>query len=543
MVVVPKGPRAPQDPVSHRIRVPHGAGEIEMVVQVVGPPNDFTEDDATSIHAPGMPLPRPQKPTGGPRLPGLPPVIPTAAGPIQIQVVAPPVVVPPPAPAPTSSSAPPVPSNFVLGPGGRIGKYELKDKLGQGTFGLVFTARDTDLDRDVAIKILNPSHTTNSDILHRFLQEARASARIAHPAIVTVLDCGRVMTVTGETAYIVLELLGGESLTNRLARSGKIAPVTAIEITRQIASALDAAHRADVLHRDLKPDNIYLVPDPAMPSGERVKVLDFGLAKLGASRHTTMDTIFGTPRYMSPEQCRSATLIDQRSDIYSLGCILFELITGRTPFDGDLRQLIERHQRAAPPRSASFTPDVPPQLDELIDKMLAKDPASRPQSMAAVQAVLQTQGAVSPGVAATMMPTSNMLADLARGFVPGAGGGGLVAPTVGPTSSTPVMAMPMPPQLPSAPAPMPMPMPMPPVAAPVMLQPASRDSGLVVVPPTRIDVRVPGGRPVYPYNRKRRKAPIIAAAIAFFVAAALTAVAARGESRSASAAPAPATVR
>ncbi len=363
---------------------------------------------------------------------------------------------------------------FVLAPGGRIGKYELREKLGQGTFGLVFVARDTDLDRDVAIKLLNPEHQTNTDILHRFLQEARASARILHPGIVTVLDCGKVGTAIGDSAYIVLELLQGESLTSRLARSGKLAPSSAIEIARQIASALDAAHRADVLHRDLKPDNVYLVPDPAVPSGERVKVLDFGLARIGASRHTMMNTVFGTPRYMSPEQCRSAALIDQRSDIYSLGCILFELVTGRTPFDGDLRTIIDSHQRAIPPRARMLSPEVSEQLDDLIAQMLAKDPAARPQSMAIVQAELQRLGAVSPGVAATMMPIAANLIGLS--YPSDAG-----------------------------------------------------NSGLMLVPPDL--------QPLAVLPRKRRRGAIAAAAIAFCLAAAITAFASRDQTGTASAAP------
>jgi eukaryotic-like serine/threonine-protein kinase len=431
--------------VVHRVRVPHGNGEINLVVQVVDDTEFGPEEEATSLHAPYRPPPSAE--FTAPRAPN---------------------------------------AEFSLAPGGRIGKYEIKDKLGQGTFGLVFVAHDVDLDRDVAVKVLNPSHQTNGDILHRFLQEARASARIAHPGIVTVLDCGRVGTHIGETAYIVLELLQGESLTQRLTRSGRLAPASAVEITRQIASALDAAHRADVLHRDLKPDNVYLVPDPAVPSGERVKVLDFGLAKLGASRHTTMNTIFGTPRYMSPEQCRSAANIDQRSDIYSLGCILFELVTGRTPFDGDLRQLIEAHQRTLAPRARSFCPEIPQALDEVIAAMLAKDPNQRPQTMGAVQSALYNHGAVAPGVAATMMPQ-------------------------------PARVM----QLPAMPHAMP--------------APASNDSGIMLVPGAHPAPYREGTAPI----KKRRKGPYAAAAIAFLVAAVLTAVAARGRTKSADASPVP----
>jgi serine/threonine protein kinase len=378
-----------------------------------------------------------------------------------------------------------VPQGIVLAPGGRVSKYELREKLGMGTFGLVFTARDTELERDVALKVLNPAHITNRDVLLRFLQEARASARISHPGIVTVFDCGRIPTTFGETAFITMELLAGESVTSRINRSGRLAPEAACEIARQVASALDAAHRADVLHRDLKPDNIYLVPDPAVPSGERVKVIDFGLAKLGRHGHTMMNTVFGTPRYMSPEQCRSSGEIDQRSDIYSLGCILFELVTGRTPFDGDLRQLIERHQRATPPRAKSFAPEISDGLDDLIDCMLAKDPAARPQTMGAVQRALEALGAVSVGVAATMLPMPAHLIGLAPQpqpppvAVPGSG------PRVFVASEAEILVPALPP-------------------------PRPRNPNLMLPPEGR---------------RSRKRTVLVASAVAFVVAALLTAIA------------------
>jgi serine/threonine protein kinase len=268
---------------------------------------------------------------------------------------------------------------------GRIGKYEVFTRLARGAFGTVYTAYDPSLDRSVALKVLRPTHLSNQDIVQRFLQEARATARVVHPGIVTIHDCGMVETRGGQTAFIAMELLSGESLSRRLDRVGRLSPAAACEIARQVASALEAAHCVDVLHRDLKPDNIFLVPDPAMPSGERVKVLDFGLAKLGATGNTQLETVFGTPRYMSPEQTRSATQIDHRSDIYALGCIVFELVAGRPVFDGDVRQLLDRHQRVPPPSAASLAPEVPPGLDELIGEMLAKDPMDRPQTMGAVQ--------------------------------------------------------------------------------------------------------------------------------------------------------------
>jgi len=298
-----------------------------------------------------------------------------------------------------------LPSRFVLAPGGCAGKYEIVEKVGHGTFGLVFVARDTELDRNVAFKVLNPVFHSNDQIVARFLQEARATARIRHAGIVTVLDVGRIATSTGDAAYIAMELLEGESLNRRLGRVGRLAPENACEIARQIAGALDAAHRVDVLHRDLKPENIVLVRDDATPSGERVKVIDFGLAKLEGSGVTSVHAVFGTPRYMSPEQCRSATQIDGRSDIYALGCMLFELVTGRTPFTGDLRQLLDAHQVTPAPRASSIMPGIPAALDDLIAAMLAKDPAARPQTMLEVQLALSALGALQTGVAVTLMPT------------------------------------------------------------------------------------------------------------------------------------------
>ena len=151
----------------------------------------------------------------------------------------------------------------------QIGKYELGKKLGQGGFGAVYVAQDTGLDRAVALKFLHPEHTASTQILQRFMQEARSAAKIVHPGIVTIYECGIVSgtgTIDG-TAFIAMELLHGESLTDRLTRSGRLSPQAAMEVCRQLASALEAAHRAGIVHRDLKPDNVFLVVDPAVPSG------------------------------------------------------------------------------------------------------------------------------------------------------------------------------------------------------------------------------------------------------------------------------------
>lgn len=272
--------------------------------------------------------------------------------------------------------------------GHTVGKYKLGKKLGEGAFGLVFIAHDTGLDRDVALKFLRPHHISNPQAFERFLQEARSVAKLSHPGIVTVHELG---TADGGIAFIAMELLQGESLNDRLNRVGRFSPDTTKEICLQIASTLNAAHMAGIVHRDLKPDNLFLVADPAIPGQERVKVLDFGIAKLAHTQTTSVQTgslLIGTPRYMSPEQCRSSANVDYRSDIYSLGCILYELVCGRPPFDGTAGELITKHQLAPVLPAREIVPDLPHQLDCLISRMLAKDPGERPQTMGHVQSEL-----------------------------------------------------------------------------------------------------------------------------------------------------------
>ncbi len=174
-----------------------------------------------------------------------------------------------------------------------------------------------------------------------------------------------------------------------------------------MAAALEAAHRVGIVHRDLKPDNIFLVSDPAVRGGERIKVLDFGIAKLQRQASSGMATqsmmVFGTPRYMSPEQCKSAANVDHRSDIYTLGAILFELVTGQPPFAGEPGELIAQHLLVPPPIASSIAPGVPPELDKLISALLAKSPEARPQTMARVQLALEGDTSdISAGVAVTM---------------------------------------------------------------------------------------------------------------------------------------------
>ncbi|MBA2542492.1 MAG: serine/threonine protein kinase, partial [Deltaproteobacteria bacterium] len=269
-----------------------------------------------------------------------------------------------------------------------VGRYTLERLLGQGTFGRVFEARDSKLGRKLALKLLNPEQARCPEIRQRFVQEAHAAACINHPGIVTVFDAGE-LDDRG-TAYIAMELLAGESLHARLIRRGAMPSAKVREIGRQAAAALHAAHQAGVIHRDLKPENIFVVPDPAAADGERIKVLDFGLAKptLSASVKTQAATVFGTPAYMSPEQCESTRDIDHRSDIYALGCVLFQLVTGRLLFDGTMRELILQHRGTPAPSILTLVGNACPQLAALIASMLEKDPSKRPQTMAEVAQAL-----------------------------------------------------------------------------------------------------------------------------------------------------------
>jgi serine/threonine protein kinase len=266
-----------------------------------------------------------------------------------------------------------------------LDRYVLQSEIARGTFGIIFAARDTRLDRDVAIKVLHPELASHPEIAGRFVREASAMARLNHPNIVTILDWGEY----DGGAYIVMDLLAGESLANHMARNGLPLLHDTFEIMRQVTEALQVAHDNGVYHRDLKPENIFLVTDESMPNGVRVKLIDFGLAKeLGSQFRTGMLSLFGTPQFMSPEQCRCSSSVDHRTDIYSLGIVLFELVTGKLPFDGAIDELIALHQYTPPPRASSVG-RCPAQLDALIARMLAKDPSSRPQSALEVRQILE----------------------------------------------------------------------------------------------------------------------------------------------------------
>jgi serine/threonine-protein kinase len=262
--------------------------------------------------------------------------------------------------------------------GTQVGAYRIVEQIGEGGMGAVFKAEHALLGRAAAIKILHPSFSAREDIVTRFFNEARAATAIADPGIVQIFDFGY---HTDGSAYIVMELLQGETLDRRIRRSVVMPVEVALRAVRQVASSLAAAHARGIVHRDLKPENIFLVRDPEVPGGERAKILDFGVAKV-AGEHAGVKTqttaLIGTPTYMSPEQCRGAGFGDQRSDVYSLACVLFVMLVGRPPFVADgVGEIIASHLREPAPRLRAYLPSAPPGLDELIARCLQKDPAAR----------------------------------------------------------------------------------------------------------------------------------------------------------------------
>lgn len=262
------------------------------------------------------------------------------------------------------------------------GRYRIEAPLGAGGLGMVYRAMHLQLDRPVAVKVLHPELLPNASLRQRFQREVKTLSRLAHPHIVSLVDSG---VLDDGTGYLVMELLEGESLEQRL-RAGPMAPDQAIAITRQILLGLAEAHGKGVLHRDIKPANVFLLP--LADGGIHVKLLDFGLAKVrndmatdpGAFPTLTADgTVVGTPTYMAPEQAAAATA-DSSSDVYSVGIVLFELLTGRPPFEGATKlETIRAHLGDPVPELESVRPGLEPtpELRALVMKALAKDRLER----------------------------------------------------------------------------------------------------------------------------------------------------------------------
>jgi serine/threonine protein kinase len=283
--------------------------------------------------------------------------------------------------------------------GTQVGAYRILRKIGEGGMGAVWIAEHAMLGRRAAVKVLHREFSNRPDIVNRFFNEARAATAIPDPGIVQIFDFGN--HVDG-SAYIVMELLEGETLHERLVRLGRLVPLDALRIMGQLAGSLGAAHACGIVHRDLKPENIFLVRDPEVIGGERAKILDFGIAKLIGDQtvKTQTSAMMGTPTYMSPEQCRGAGYVDQRSDVYALGCVLFALVTGRPPFEavcvGDIIVMQLTHLAPTP---SSRVAGIPPEIDGLVARCLAKNPAERFASAVdlaqAIRAMLGTPAALA----------------------------------------------------------------------------------------------------------------------------------------------------
>ena len=260
------------------------------------------------------------------------------------------------------------------------GRYRVERELGRGGMAKVFLGTDTVLGRTVAIKLLAPQFAEDDGFVQRFRREAQAAARIGHPHIVSVFDTGS----DDGVHYIVMEYVEGRTLADFLSGGGRIMPDRAIDIAADVLTALEAAHAQGVIHRDIKPGNIML-----SPKGE-VKVTDFGIARLTTTAETVAQTaaILGTASYLSPEQAQGQP-VDGRSDIYSLGCVLYEMVTGRPPFLGDSPVAVASKQVLEQPLPPSkLNPDVTPELDAVILRSLAKNPANRYQSAEEMRADL-----------------------------------------------------------------------------------------------------------------------------------------------------------
>jgi eukaryotic-like serine/threonine-protein kinase len=322
-------------------------------------------------------------------------------------------------PGPPSSNEPPVvglrPSSMPppAAPADRYvgktidGRYRVETVLGEGGMGVVYLARHKVIDKRVAIKVLRADMAREKEMTERFLQEAKAASSIGNPHIIDISDFGQ---LPDGSTYFVMEWLDGKPLTKVLAEIRPMPLPRLVHIARQIADALAAAHQRGIVHRDLKPDNIFLVRRGQEP--DFVKILDFGIAKVSTSataKLTRAGTVFGTPHYMSPEQA-AGTSVDLRTDVYALGVILYEMASGRVPFDADnFMGILTQHMYKAPVpiRALVPPPNVPAGLEAIILKALSKKPEQRYQTMEEVAQDLEKMlSGAAPDAVADMMSRS-----------------------------------------------------------------------------------------------------------------------------------------
>jgi len=305
--------------------------------------------------------------------------------------------------------------------GTQVGPYRIVGELGRGGMGMVYRAAHLLLKRPAAIKVLRPELGSCANARTRFLAEACAMAANRHPGIVEVYDYG--YTESGH-AFIAMELLEGQTLGARLAERGRLGLFETMVLARRIAAPLAAAHERGVVHRDLKPENVFLVRDHDGGAVDQVKLLDFGVAKLEGAAASTLpavDLILGTPPYMSPEQCRGASDCDHRTDLYALGCILFELLTGRPPYGSGLTsdELVAAQRQLPVPDVGRYVA-LPPEIARLITRLLAKRVEDRPRNalevVAEVSGWLATQGRTMPPPGGVRRLASMVASGIASSF-------------------------------------------------------------------------------------------------------------------------------
>ncbi|MCH9688552.1 MAG: protein kinase [Deltaproteobacteria bacterium] len=277
-----------------------------------------------------------------------------------------------------------------------LGRYRLERRVGVGGMGSVYEAQHELLDKRVAIKVLHSELATRPAARKRFLREARAASRVEHPNVVEIYD----VAFAGNYVFFVMELLRGQDLAQRLEVQPRMSWPEAAPILQQIVAGLEAAHSAGVIHRDVKPSNCLLIPDAGAPAGVRVKVVDFGIAKVAQPEQsmnsddlTGTGEIFGTAGYMAPEMAAGPTN-DPRSDIYELGVLMFRVLAGRMPFTGTPLQVLSQHIAKSPPSPRSFEPSIPAQVEAIVLRAMEKSPDDRQPSMRQLGAALRrAQGA------------------------------------------------------------------------------------------------------------------------------------------------------
>jgi serine/threonine-protein kinase len=311
------------------------------------------------------------------------------------------------------------------------GRYRIQRKLGAGGMADVYLAEDQELGRRVAIKILNSRHGNDDQFIERFRREAKNAAALNHPNIVSIYDRGE----AEDTYYIAMEFLDGRTLKELIVSRGAAPVNVAIEYARQILSALRFAHRHGIVHRDIKPHNVLV------DSEGRVKVTDFGIARAGTSQMTETGSIVGTAQYLSPEQARGGE-VDPRSDLYSLGVVLYELLTGKTPFEGETPvEIAMKHLSTTPKPPSKLRPDVPPELDMVVLRALAKNPDDRYQSADEMEADLERVARGARVSAATVDTATQVLRRPAPAAAEAATAATMIAP---PASAATRVARPAP---------------------------------------------------------------------------------------------------